>query len=242
MMHWLESLARNLIKRGTTSRDIVDKGQFQVVQVSWGSDKTSDCEMILPWGYSAIPPQGAMALMFSVLGHEENLAAFVNDPRKRLRGLKPGEVAMGNWLAKCYIKFCANGDIQIKGSNNANITLTKDMNLTVKGDVNINVTGNSNITTTGDSTITTTGDTIVNANGDLSATVGGDLSVDVTGTAEITATALKVNGALNVTGDVTALFGTNDMTFSDLITKYNNHRHTAQGATAVTTIPSNQLP
>lgn len=242
-MSWIESFVRNMIKRATITRDIVDKGPFLGGQAAWASEKSGDIEIVEPWGFHSVPPIGSIALMLSVLGHEENRAAFVNDPTKRLRGLKPGEVAVGNWPARSYIKFLNNGDIQITGSNNAVITLTKDMNLTVKGDTNINITGNNNITITGNNVINVSGDTTINSSGDLSATVGGDLSVDVSGDAEITAPVLKVNGAIDVTGDITALFGTaNQITFSDLIMKYNAHRHTAQGATAITTIPDNQLP
>lgn len=230
-----ESLIRNLIKRAFTTRDIVDKGQFMTSQAAWGSDKVGNIEVVYPWGLTGVPPVGSMALIFTPMGHEENRAAIVNDPRKRLRGLAPGEVALGNWLAKSYIRFWNNGDIQIKGSNNANITITKDMNVTVKGNVTVNVAGDSTINVTGNSDIT--------SGGDMTATVGGDFSATIAGDAVIDAPLVRFTGELRVTGDVTVLYGTvNQITFSDMIIKYNEHTHVAQGAFATTTVPTPTLP
>lgn len=218
-MNPIEVFIRNLIKRGTVSNSLPDTGAFPVAQVKWASDKVGNVEVLAPYGYSYNPPVGSLALMLSVLGHEENRAAIINAPTKRLRKLQPGEVAIGNWEAKSFIKFWNNGDIEISCKGNQNITISGDCNLTVNGNVNLNSSGN------------------------VSATVGGSMTANITGNTEITSPTVKITGALNVTGEVTALFGTPAaVTFSGIVSKYNSHTHISAAPGNATSAPTPLLP
>ncbi len=215
------SFIRNLIKRGTVSRETVDSGKYSIAQIKWGSDKVGDVEVLYPYGYSANPTVGSLAIMFNVFGNEENRAAIINNPPKRFRKLKPGEVAIGNPSTRSVIKFLENGDIEITGKADQNFIITGDVNLTVGGNTNINTTGN------------------------ISATIGGTLTANVTGNTDITSPFTTIHGALRATGEVTAFYGTvGALTFTNLISKYNAHAHTSATAGNPTsaTLAPNTLP
>ena len=140
------SKVSNLIKRAVVTLTNKDSGQFAATQVKWMRDKVAITEVVHPYGLSSNAPVNSLALMFNVMGQEENRAAIVYDPKNRFKNLKEGEVALGNFVTRSVIKFLENGDIEITGIADQNVTLTGDMNVTVGGDVNLESTGNVNIT------------------------------------------------------------------------------------------------
>lgn len=261
-------LIRSMIKRGLVTLNPADMGQYPVVQVRWSSNDTANnVHVITPYGYYSVAPVGALATMFNVMGQEENRLAIVDDPKGRFKGLKPGEAVVGSPKTGSKVHFKENGDIEVTGKANQNINITGDVNLTVGGNVNIIVTGNSTITTTGDSTVNTTGNilvdttgnttintggntkidttgtTTIDSTGNMSSTIGGTLVANVTGNTTITSPIVKVNGALNVTGEITAFSGlANEINFTDVETKYNNHKHTEFDVGGLTSVPNNTLP
>lgn len=172
---------RNLIKRGTVTKKTPDVGQFAVAQLKWIGDKTGNVEVIHPYGFSSYAPVGSLALMFNVMGHDNNRAAIINDPKRRFKNLKEGEVAIGNYLTESYVKFKENGDIEVIGTNNANVTVTGNVNLTVNGNVSATIGGTLTANITGDTDITSP---IVTVNGEIRATgevtafygLGGEIS------------------------------------------------------------------
>jgi len=212
------SKVSNLIKRAFVTLTNKDSGQFASTQVKWFGNKVAATEVVHPYGLSSNAPVNSFALMFNVVGQEENRAAIVYDPKNRFKNLKPGEVALGSFMTKSVVKFLENGDIEITGT----------------ADQNINITGDSNVTIGGNSSITVTGD--------ASLTVGGSTTTDNTGNIDITAPIVNIDGELRVTGEVSAFYGLGtELSFSDIRTKYNLHVHTAQGEFADTTDPDNDL-
>jgi phage gp45-like len=187
---------RNMIKRAVVSLNPADTGQYPVAQVKWSSnDKAANVQVITPYGFYSVAPANSLALMFSVMGQEENRAAIIDDPANRFKDLKPGEVAVGNPETKSVVKFLENGDIEVTG----------------KSDININITGDVNVTATGNTTITSP--------------------------------IVTVNGALRVTGEITAFYGlAAEINFTDIETKYNLHKHTEFDVGGLTSVPNNTLP
>ena len=163
-----------MIKRAYVSRKTEDTGQFPIAQVAWSSDKVANTEVLLPYGLSSYAPVNSMALMFNVMGQEENRAAIINDPKNRFKGLKEGEVALGNYKTKSVIKFLENGDIEITTTGNTIVKTTGNMSATIGGTLTANVTGATNITTP---TMTLTGNLVVtgtiSATGEITAFSGG---------------------------------------------------------------------
>ena len=226
---------RNLIKRGVVTKKTLDDGQFSVAQVKWLAGKIGNVETIHPYGISSYAPVGSMALMFNIMGHEANRAAIINDPKRRFKGLKEGEVAVGNFLTRSYVKFLENGDIEVVGTSNRVVTISDDNTLTVGGDYAITVSG--------DTTINTTGDTIINSTGDVESTIGGDLTANVTGETIITSPTVTIDGDLQVTGEVTAFYElATEISFSNIRDTYNVHTHDENdNAPSATDEPNQQL-
>lgn len=79
--------------------------------------------------------------------------------------------------------------------------------------------------------ITTPGDLTIEALGDMSAAIGGNLTLSVTGTVNITATSTTWAGPVTFTSPIMAP----QATIGGI--PFTSHRHTAQGATAITTGP-----
>lgn len=136
-----------MIKRADVTLNPPDTGQYPVAQVQWSSSSTANnVQVITPYGFYSVAPIGSAALMFNIMGQEENRAAIFDNPKGRFKNLKPTEVAVGNPKTKSVIKFLENGDIEVTGVADQNVNITGDVNLTVGGNVNITATGNTNIT------------------------------------------------------------------------------------------------
>lgn len=101
---------KNLIKKAGITNTIDDSSNYSRAQVGY-LGKTSPIETIFPYGLYAVAPIGSEVLLFSIMGQEENLAGIPNAPSIRIKGLKEGEVAIGNPLAECFIKFDQDGNI-----------------------------------------------------------------------------------------------------------------------------------
>ena len=81
---------KNLIKRAIITNTGNDDGNFPVSQIQYFG-KSGDAEMIWPYGFGALPPNGAVCLVFSVNGDESNRVAIATLPESRPKNLKPGE-------------------------------------------------------------------------------------------------------------------------------------------------------
>jgi len=129
----LKSKLINLIKRAVVSLAGDDSGEFPVTQVSY-MGKTSDIEVVFPYGMAANMPKDSIVLMFNVLAQEENKAGIGYRHDLRPKNLKEGEAVFGNFLVGTHIKFDEDGNIIIDGD----MQLTGD--LTVTGNVEISGT------------------------------------------------------------------------------------------------------
>jgi len=198
----------NLIKRTIVSRKTDDTGQFPVSQVQW-NNKTANLEVIYPYGLAGNLPVDALVLTFSVLGQEENKAGIGNTPKIRFKNLKEGEVAVGNPVTKSVVKFLENGDIEITCKNDQNVSIVGDSNVTVEGDSNLTVSGNVTLTVTGN----------------VTSTISGTLTADVTGNTTLTSPTTTIDGALNVTGEITAFSTGSSITMSAIKSTFNSHTH-----------------
>jgi phage gp45-like len=128
MIEELDNKIKNVVQLSYTTNPQEDTGNYPVVQVSY-HEKAVDCEVIQPYGVYYNPPINCLSVMFNVNGESENKKAIFYDPQNRYK-VSPGEVAFGApaFGQKIYCKN--NGDIIITGTNNKEVTITKD--ITVK--------------------------------------------------------------------------------------------------------------
>lgn len=139
----------NMIKKGYITLPTKNSGTYSSVQVKY-LKKSGNAQPIYPYGMLANPSVNSMCLLFNLNAHEDNLAAICYTQKNNYEiTLDNSETLFGNPESGSYIRFLANGDIEIKAKNN----------VTING-VEINTTGKVNLGA-GGSAIARTGDAVL---------------------------------------------------------------------------------
>jgi len=212
-LNLLQNLIANMIRRGRITKVNPDNNQYAVHQVSYNGN-TLDIEIISPYGHYYTAPLDSEVVMWNVEGQEENKAGMANKSTARYKGLKSGEVAIGNPVAGSKVLFDESG--------NVTVTVPGNQVVTVNGSATINVTGAATITAAMVD-VTTTGATTITAP-----------TVAIVGNATIT-------GNLDVDGSITDNAQSNTNTMSDMRAKYNIHTHNENGGGGPTDSPNQPI-
>lgn len=142
---------KNLIKRGYVSKVLDDDKELPFQQVSY-LGKIGYSERLSPYGLDSNPPQDIQVLVFSVNGVESNRLSMAYSQANRFKGLKEGEVVVGNPETQAYIKFAEDNTIEIKATQSVTIeapSITiKNGTISIESDADISVTGTANINAT----------------------------------------------------------------------------------------------
>jgi phage gp45-like len=163
-----------------------DSGDIRTAVVS-AMGKQQRVNMMMPYGDMASPPPGSLAIMYAVQGHDSSIVAIADDPNNRtIKGLQPGERAVGNYLTGANIYFAEDGSVvitsgestvSIDAEGNIIASATGNISATAQGDIvasaanNVSITSDANnVQITGNTTIT--GDTNIIGNLIVSGTVG----------------------------------------------------------------------
>jgi hypothetical protein len=91
-----------------------------------------------------------------------------------------------------------DGAIDIVGSQNFNVTITKDQLIKIGGNSEIDITGNSKIQITGTSELDITGKSTINMLANSNINIGGNSVVDITGSSNVT---IGGGSTVTITGD-----------------------------------------
>ncbi len=123
-------LLRNLIKRAYISKEIINNSEpYLKAQVTY-FDKTTNAEMIFPYGMQAIPPKETIGLLLNILGYEDNLVFIPYAQNERFKILlAEGEVVIGSPKSSSYIYFKSNGEINIESKEKLTINVNGDVEL-----------------------------------------------------------------------------------------------------------------
>lgn len=137
---------KSQIKKAHITMHSSDTSNYTCSQVSYYG-KVTAVQTAFPYGFSASPPKGELALIVNIAGQEENQIAFPYSTKNRNKGLKLGEVAIGNPTTGAYIKFLADGSIEIVSKKdiivncaNGNTTITAT-NTYIKGHTELGDSG-----------------------------------------------------------------------------------------------------
>jgi phage gp45-like len=190
MKHLLNKIV-NSIKRSVVTNLGKDDEDIAHCQVTYFG-KVSNIETIYPYGMIAKAPIGSIVLQYNVGANEANLAGIPYSQKCRFKGLKSGEVVFGNQVTGSYVKFLENGDIEIIGKNDVNLTVSKDLKIISKK-ITINASDNVTITTTKalnlnakTETITIDDDLEINAK---------NLTANITDSLELNADSINIDSA-----------------------------------------------
>lgn len=171
-----------------TSGQMNDAGQFPVVQIGF-LEKIGDAAVANQYGVHASPDQGSAALVIYINGDPTNRVIIPLSSLNRNKGLEEGEVELGNFKAKSYIKFDKDGNIDLQCEQNTS--------LTVKGNITLNISGNAVVNA---SKATINNDTEINGN----LVVNGN----ITSTGIVAAASVAASGAV---GGGTVVAGGKDL-------------------------------
>ena len=129
----------NLIKVCRISNTGVDSDQYPVQQVSY-LGKAVASFIAMPYGSHANLPVNELGILLQISTQEQNRAVIPLSPKRRPKGLAPGEVVYYHPITGSKIHFRNNGDIDVTAPN-TNLA----GNVTISG--NLNVAGNSTLNT-----------------------------------------------------------------------------------------------
>lgn len=119
----IASRTRGLIRRGTIGT-LGNGAQGQTIQAETLADDVDDeVELIEPYGFTAVPPNGAECIVLRVGGNRAgSVAILAGDRAVRIQGLAQGEVAMYHPNGASIV-IRDNGDIEVTPGDGAVVRL-----------------------------------------------------------------------------------------------------------------------
>jgi len=121
---------KNLIKfvRAKVSRDA---GDFQEVDCRF-RDKNQTLKSLNPYGVSSMPPKNSLGIALSINGYEDTAYVIVDNPKKRFKGLKEGEIKIGNFLTGASVHFKADGSIELEPAAGQKVKIIGELEVSGK--------------------------------------------------------------------------------------------------------------
>lgn len=170
-------------------QSVNDSGGLRQGTAAWLGRDGQPVQLASLYGLVHNPPLGSQVLLLPQSGQESNSIGLPDHPAIRpLKNLKPGEVAVVNYLTGAYIIFKENNDIELFTDGN----VIGDFG----GDVTATIGGNVAATIGGDLTAT--------VSGNVTETVSGNLVATVTGNLTMTAAQISLNGVIiDTSGNIT---------------------------------------
>lgn len=145
-MNDLFSKIKHIVKWAKVTKSTDDAGNKPGAIVSYlGQENTATC-MLSPYGLFSNVPVDTNVLLFAAYGVEGNRVAISCPLDERIKDLEEGEVAIGNLLAKSFIKLDKEGNIEIVSTKDVTITNAGKLTINNSGDIDIDVNGDINIT------------------------------------------------------------------------------------------------
>lgn len=133
------------IKQAALKLTNKDDGAIPTAQVVY-NERPAEIQIVYPYGLCANAPKGSLVLLFNVQGQEENRAGIANHVQSRFKNLKEGEVAVGNYMTECYVKFNEDGDTITVVKRDSEVTIDRDLNVTILGNATVTVGGVATLT------------------------------------------------------------------------------------------------
>lgn len=99
------------IKMAEVSSNTDDTEAYPRLQVSF-SEKDKDVIRLGYYGVCSVPPVGSLGLCLNSMSQESTMFVIADDYLKRFKGLKPGEVKIGNYSKpESFMYFKEDGNI-----------------------------------------------------------------------------------------------------------------------------------
>ena len=105
---------KNLIKLAYVSLSTESDSNkvYPTIQVTY-HDTPHNAVRASIYGLVSIPPKDSTSLTLAAYGQESTLFAFSDDYRNRFKGLKEGEVLLGNYTTSSYTFYDSSGNAKV---------------------------------------------------------------------------------------------------------------------------------
>lgn len=227
---------RNWARNSTLTTAQQDNKRFYTAQVT-SNKMTMTTQIVYPYGYYAVAPQGAQGITFQIMGQPENLVTIPYDAFTRFSGLQTYEVGLGNQFHRNWITFLNDGSINlITPTGNVTVSAPQGkLEVTVKGDVDITATtGNISVKSdAGTVTIDAQNAIMISSTSAPVTLQSGAATLELSASGlvssvPISAPGMTMTGGGNVTMAGGAITGASDVTTSGGVSLA-SHTHSAGG-------------
>lgn len=148
---WWRKIYNTITLKRCTVESVDDKSDFPTMQVKYLKQVIKIVQKLGIYGVCSNPPKGSNGILFPIMGSDSNIACLADDIANRFKDLKEGELVIGNYLTKAFIKFSQDGGIEIHAKYVKTIADEGDISTeTIKGNITNKSAGN--ITDTAQST------------------------------------------------------------------------------------------
>lgn len=129
-----------------------DSGNLRKGTAAWLGRDGQPIQLASLYGLVHNPPIGSQVLILPQNGQESNSIGLPDHPNIRpLKNLKPGEVALVNYLTGAHVIFKESGDIEVVSPGNVTVTASGSITMSAS-QINLNgviIDASGNITTSG---------------------------------------------------------------------------------------------
>lgn len=110
---WWRKIYNSITLKRCVVQSVDDKSDYPTMQVKYLKNVIKLVQKLGIYGICSNPPKGSNGILFPILGSDSNIACLADDIKNRFKDLKEGEVILGNYLTKSFIKFNQDGGIEI---------------------------------------------------------------------------------------------------------------------------------
>lgn len=110
---WWRKIYNNITLKRCTVESVDDKSDFPTMQVKYLKEVIKIVQKLGIYGVCSNPPKGSNGILFPIMGSDSNIACLADDIANRFKDLKEGELVIGNYLTKAFIKFSQDGGVEI---------------------------------------------------------------------------------------------------------------------------------
>lgn len=110
---WWRKVYNSITLKRCVVESVNDVNDIPTIQIKYLKEVVKIVQKLGLYGICGNPPKGSSGILFPILGSDSNLVCLADDIKNRFRDLKEGEVVIGNYLTKSFIKFKEDGGVEI---------------------------------------------------------------------------------------------------------------------------------
>lgn len=127
---WWRKIFNTITLKRCIVESVDDRIDYPTMKVNYLKNVTKIVQKLGIYGICSNPPKGSNGILFPIMGSDSNIACLADDIANRFKDLKEGELVIGNYLTKAFIKFSQDGGIEIHAKYVKTIADEGDISMT----------------------------------------------------------------------------------------------------------------